>query len=39
MLQARAVAVPFYLANGYGVEEKTFLLFDAVQHYRMSKRL
>lgn len=37
ILQARHNAVEFYLANGYTVEEKTFLLFDAIQHYRMSK--
>jgi predicted GNAT family N-acyltransferase len=39
VLQARENAVEFYLANGYTIEEKTFLLFDSIQHYRMSKKL
>ena len=39
ILQAREVAVEFYQAMGYSVEEKSFLLFDAIQHYRMSKNL
>ncbi len=39
ILQARQNAVDFYVANGYGIEEKTFLLFDSIQHYRMSKKL
>lgn len=39
LLQARQNAVEFYVANGYIVEEKTFLLFDSIQHYRMSKKL
>lgn len=39
VLQARENAVPFYLAHGYRVEEKSFLLFDEIQHYLMSKQL
>lgn len=39
ILQARQNAVDFYVANGYVVEEKSFLLFDSIQHYRMSKKL
>lgn len=39
VLQARENAVEFYKAMGYVAEEKTFLLFDSIQHYRMSKRL
>ncbi|MFN5224774.1 MAG: citrulline utilization hydrolase CtlX [Bacteroidota bacterium] len=38
-LQARDNAVPFYLANGYQVLEKTFLLYDEIQHYSMEKHL
>jgi ribosomal protein S18 acetylase RimI-like enzyme len=38
-LQARENAVEFYRSNGYTVEEKTFLLFDQIQHYRMVKWL
>ena len=36
-LQAREEAVKFYIANGYSVREKTFLLFDNIQHYLMVK--
>lgn len=36
-LQARESAVPFYLSQGYTVKEKTFLLFDTIQHYLMEK--
>jgi GNAT superfamily N-acetyltransferase len=39
ILQARENAVPFYRRHGYQVQEKTFLLFDEIQHYLMSKRL
>lgn len=39
VLQARENALGFYERLGYTIEEKTFLLFDAVQHYRMSKEL
>ncbi len=39
MLQAREQAVPFYQRHGYEVREKTFLLFDEIQHYLMRKQL
>lgn len=38
-LQARENAVRFYENNGYKVEQKSFLLWDQIQHYRMSKTL
>ena len=38
-LQARDNAVPFYLSNGYLVLEKTFLLYDEIQHFSMEKQL
>lgn len=38
-LQARENAVPFYLACGYEITAKTFLLFDTIQHFRMDKEL
>ncbi|HTF03542.1 MAG TPA: GNAT family N-acetyltransferase [Bacteroidia bacterium] len=39
VLQSRESAVSFYEALGYAVEAKTFFLFDAIQHYRMSKTI
>lgn len=39
ILQAREYAVPFYEHHGYERVEKTFLLFDEIQHYLMRKRL
>ena len=39
ILQAREGAVPFYQHHGYSVAEKTFLLFDEIQHYLMKKEL
>ena len=39
ILQARDYAVPFYEVNGYKVTEKTFLLWETIQHYLMEKRL
>jgi len=38
-LQARENAVPFYKSLGYVIEEKTFKLWDIIQHYRMIKTL
>jgi len=38
-LQARENAVPFYLANGYKIIEKTFLLYNSIQHFSMEKDL
>lgn len=39
ILQAREQAVNFYIRNKYEVKEKTFLLFDSIQHYLMAKTL
>jgi predicted GNAT family N-acyltransferase len=39
ILQAREDAVPFYEHHGYKVVEKTFLLFNEIQHYLMRKEL
>lgn len=39
ILQARENAVEFYKSCGYHVREKTFLLFDSIQHYLMEKQL
>lgn len=39
ILQARANAVDFYKKCGYSVKEKTFLLWDLIQHYLMTKEL
>lgn len=38
-LQAREEAVNFYLSNGYSLKDKTFVLFDDIQHYLMVKDL
>jgi N-acetylglutamate synthase-like GNAT family acetyltransferase len=39
ILQARDNAVDFYKKCGYSVKEKTFLLWDLIQHYLMTKDL
>jgi N-acetylglutamate synthase-like GNAT family acetyltransferase len=39
ILQARENAVAFYQSCGYKVKEKTFLLFNSIQHYLMEKEL
>lgn len=39
ILQARENAVPFYKACGYKIEEKTFLLYDSIQHFLMRKKV
>ena len=39
MLDAREPAVGFYLKLGYNVEGKSYLLFDEIQHYRMTKKI
>ncbi len=38
-LQARENAVPFYRTRNYSLIEKTFLLYDEIQHYSMRKEL
>lgn len=37
ILQARDYAVKFYENCGYKIKEKTFLLWDSIQHYLMEK--
>jgi N-acetylglutamate synthase-like GNAT family acetyltransferase len=39
ILQARENAVPFYKSCNYTIIEKTFLLFNSIQHYLMTKKL
>jgi GNAT superfamily N-acetyltransferase len=39
ILQARDYAVPFYEKSGYKLKEKTFLLWNLIQHYLMEKSL
>jgi len=39
ILQARENAVPFYLSIGYSIKEKTFFLWNIIQHYKMEKVL
>jgi predicted GNAT family N-acyltransferase len=39
VLDAREAAVPFYEHLGYSITEKSYLLFDSIQHYRMHKQL
>lgn len=39
MLQSRENAVQFYTSNGYLIAEKTFKLWDLIQHYKMIKQL
>lgn len=38
-LQARENAVEFYKACGYALKEKSFLLWDIIQHYLMTKSI
>lgn len=38
-LQARENALDFYLGRGYHIDEKSFLLWNQIQHYKMSKSL
>jgi len=39
ILDARKLAVEFYEKLGYIKKEKTYLLFNCIQHYRMTKEL
>jgi len=39
ILQARENAIRFYQKNGYLIREKSYLLFDSIQHYLMYKIL
>ena len=38
-LQARENAVGFYKSLGYSLKEKSFILWDIIQHYLMEKNL
>jgi len=39
ILQARENAVPFYLKCGYSIKQKSFVLWNIIQHYLMEKEL
>lgn len=39
ILHARNNALGFYEKLGYKITEKSYLLFDSIQHYKMSKKL
>ena len=39
ILHAREPAIQFYLQHGYKIEEKSYLLFESIQHYQMKKML
>ena len=39
VMHAREPAVGFYQRLGYSIDEKSYLLFDEIQHFRMSKTL
>lgn len=39
ILQAREIAVEFYKKCGYSIVEKSFLMWDEIQHYLMEKNL
>ena len=39
ILQAREIALEFYKKRGYTVVEKSFLMWDEIQHYLMDKKL
>jgi N-acetylglutamate synthase-like GNAT family acetyltransferase len=39
ILQARENAVPFYLKHNYTIKEKSFLLYNKIQHFLMAKEL
>jgi len=39
ILHARENAVPFYKSCGYVLVEKSYLLFDEIQHYLMEKNV
>ena len=39
ILQARKNAVKFYEKNGYNIVEKSYVLFDEIQHWLMRKEI
>ncbi|MEO6901903.1 MAG: GNAT family N-acetyltransferase [Bacteroidia bacterium] len=39
ILQARDTAIEFYKKSGYSIVEKTYLMWNEIQHYLMEKKL
>ncbi len=39
ILQSREIALEFYKKCGYSVKEKSFLMWNEIQHYLMEKKL
>ena len=39
VLNARDIAIKFYEKQGYEIVKKAHVLFDAIPHYRMRKKL
>jgi len=39
ILQAREIALPFYIKCGYKIVEKSYLMWNEIQHYLMEKKL
>ena len=39
MLDAREPAIGFYQKLGYSIEKKSYVLFDEIQHFRMTKQI
>ncbi len=38
-LNSREIALGFYEKRGFKVTQKSYLLYDSIQHYKMNKRL
>jgi predicted GNAT family N-acyltransferase len=39
LLQARDTAIPFYEKCGYSIKEKSYLMWNQIQHFLMAKKL
>jgi predicted GNAT family N-acyltransferase len=39
VLDARDNAINFYLKNGYALEGRSYVLFDVIPHFKMSKKI
>lgn len=39
ILHSRAISVPFYNSIGYSTRNKSYLLFDEIQHFLMTKSI
>ena len=39
ILQSREIALEFYKKCGYSIKEKSFLMWNEIQHYLMEKKL